>query len=125
LSHRGEGGAGLPYLCRVRWPPVCRHGAFVSSIIVAGYGLLLMSWFSQIRGERRRGRAVKRFQKSSSPLSLHLQGRRSCTVSFKTAPFSFFFEEKEKNLGVTQKWVMIVAPLFTMLTEQRLCVVSL
>jgi hypothetical protein len=37
----------------------------------------------------------------------------------------FFFEEKKKNLGVTQKWVMTVAPLFTMLAEQRLCVVSL
>jgi hypothetical protein len=34
-----QGGAGLPYLCRVRWPPVCKHGASVSSIIVAGYGL--------------------------------------------------------------------------------------
>ena len=31
-----QGGAGL---CRVRWPPVCKHGASVSSIIVAGYGL--------------------------------------------------------------------------------------
>jgi hypothetical protein len=27
-------------------------------------------------------------------------------VPFKTAPCSFFFEEKKKNLGVTQKWVM-------------------
>jgi hypothetical protein len=35
-----------------------------------------------------------------------LQGRRNCTVPLKTAPCSFFFEEKEKNLGVTQKWVM-------------------
>jgi hypothetical protein len=38
-----------------------------------------------------------------------LQGRRSCTVPFKTAPcsfFFFFFEEMEKHLGVTQKWVM-------------------
>jgi hypothetical protein len=50
-----QGGAGLPYLCRVRWPPVCRHDASVSSIIMAGYGLLLMSWFSQVGGERRRG----------------------------------------------------------------------
>jgi len=39
LSHRGAGGAGLHYLCRVRWSPVCRHGASVSSIIVAGYRL--------------------------------------------------------------------------------------
>jgi hypothetical protein len=56
-------------------------------------------------GERERGKDLK----SSSPLSLHLQGRRSCTVPFKTAScsFFFFFEEKEKkNLGVTQKWVM-------------------
>jgi len=55
-------------------------------------------------------------------------GEKSCTVPFKTAPcsfFFFFFEEKEKRFGVTQKWVMTVAPLFTMLTEQRLCVVSL
>ena len=28
------------------------------------------------------------------------------------------------NWGITQKWVMIVAPLFTMLTEQRFCIVS-
>jgi len=52
----------------------------------------------------------KRFQKSSSPLSLHLHGRRSCTVSFKTAPCSFFFfkekKRKKNNLRVTQKWVM-------------------
>jgi hypothetical protein len=36
---------------------------------------------------------------------LHAQGRRSCTVPFKTAPcrFFFFFEEKKKSLGVTQK----------------------
>jgi hypothetical protein len=56
-------------------------------------------------GERERGKDLK----SSSPLSLHLQGRRSCTVPFKTAScsFFFFFEEKEKkNLGVTQKWIM-------------------
>jgi hypothetical protein len=33
----------------------------------------------------------KNFQKSPSPLSLHLQGRRSCTVPFKTAPCNFFF----------------------------------
>jgi len=28
------------------------------------------------------------------------------------------------NWGITQKWVMTVAPLFTMLTKQRFCVVS-
>jgi hypothetical protein len=36
--------------------------------------------------------------KSSSPLSLHLQGRRSCIVPFKTAPCSFFLR-KEKKFG--------------------------
>jgi hypothetical protein len=42
----------------------------------------------------------KSFQKSHSPLSLHLQGRRSCTVPFKTAPcrFFFFFLEKENKI---------------------------
>ena len=51
----------------------------------------------------------KSFQKSHSPLSLHLQGRRSCTVPFKTAPcrfFFFFFRKGKQNLGVTQNWVM-------------------
>jgi len=54
LSHRGAGGAGLPYLCRVRWPPVCRHGASVSSIIVAGYGLCHSALFHGLAklGER-------------------------------------------------------------------------
>jgi hypothetical protein len=52
-------------------------------------------------------RAVKTFQKSSSPLSLHLQGRRSYTVPFKTASCSlfvyFFLKKRKMNLGVTQK----------------------
>jgi len=52
-------------------------------------------------------RAVKTFQKSSSPLSLYLQGRRSCTVPFKTASCSlfvyFFFEEKENEFGSDPK----------------------
>jgi len=37
----------------------------------------------------------------------------------------FFLKKMKSNLGVTQKWVMTVAPLFTMLTEQRLCIVGL
>jgi hypothetical protein len=49
-------------------------------------------------------------------------------VLFKTVPFrafSPFFEKKKKWIwGITQKWVMTVAPLFTMLTKQRLWVVS-
>jgi hypothetical protein len=56
--------------------------------------------------EERESEREKHFQKSSSSLPLHAQGRRSCTVPFKTAPCSFlffFFEEKKKNLGVTQK----------------------
>jgi len=79
-----------------------------SSIMLAGYGCVGMGhagFLGKWGGERERGKDLK----SSSPLSLHLQGRRSCTVPFKTAPcnfFFFFFEEKEKNLGVTQKWVM-------------------
>jgi hypothetical protein len=48
-------------------------------------------------------RAVKTFQKSSSSLSLHLQGIRSCTVPFKTASCSLFvyflFEEKKNDFG--------------------------
>jgi len=39
--------------------------------------------------------------------------------------FSFFsFFLKEMNLEITQKWVMTVALLFTMLMKQRFCVVS-
>jgi hypothetical protein len=60
-----------------------------------------MKW----KGEKVSGKNI--FKKSSSSLTLHAQGRRSCTVPFKTAPCRFFFfEEKKKNLGVTQKWVM-------------------
>jgi hypothetical protein len=59
------------------------------------------------RGKREGKNSGKNFQKSSSPLSLHSQGRRICTVLFKTAPCLLFFIEKRKmNLGVTQKWVM-------------------
>jgi hypothetical protein len=42
-------------------------------------------------GEREGKNSGNFFQKSPSPLSLHLQGRRSCTVPFKTALCSFFF----------------------------------
>jgi len=68
-----------------------------SSIMLAGYGCVGMGhagFLGKWGGERERGKDLK----SSSPLSLHLQGRRSCTVPFKTAPCSFFFfEEKEKK----------------------------
>jgi hypothetical protein len=36
--------------------------------------------------EGRKSEREKHFQKSSSSLPLHAQGRRSCTVLFKTAP---------------------------------------
>jgi hypothetical protein len=46
--------------------------------------------------ERRESEREKHFQKSSSSLPLHAQGR-SCTVPFKTAPCSFFFFEEKEN----------------------------
>jgi hypothetical protein len=58
--------------------------------------------FVQVGGERERERkAGIFFQKSSSPLSLHSQGRRICTMPF-NGTMSFFLEEKEMDLGVTQ-----------------------
>jgi hypothetical protein len=50
---------------------------------------------------------------------------QNSTVQVFFSFFSIFLRKGKQNLGVTQKWVMTVAPLFTMLTEQRLCVVSL
>jgi hypothetical protein len=43
-----------------------------------------------------------------------LQGRRSCTVPFKTAPcrFFFFWRKGKQNLGVTQNWVMTLMFFF-------------
>jgi len=42
-----QGGAGLPYLCRVRWPAFAGHGA----PFLAGYGFIGMG-FVQVGGER-------------------------------------------------------------------------
>jgi hypothetical protein len=47
------------------------------------------------RGKREGKNSGKNFQKSSSSLSLHSQGRRR-TVPFKTALFRVFFLKKEK-----------------------------
>ena len=62
---------------------------------VAGYGCVGVGmghagFLGKWGGEREGKNSGKNFQKSPSPLSLHLQGRRSCTVPFKTAPCSFF-----------------------------------
>jgi len=65
-----------------------------SSIMLAGYGCVGMGhagFLGKWGGEREGKNNGKNFQKSPSPLSLHLQGRRSCTVPFKTAPCNFFF----------------------------------
>jgi hypothetical protein len=72
---------------------------------LAGYvGAWAVVSFMQVGCKERAG---KTFQKSSSPLSLHLQGRRSCTVLFKAALCSlfvfFFFEEKENEFGSDPK----------------------
>jgi hypothetical protein len=76
-----------------------------SSIMLAGYGCVGMGhagFLGKWGGERERGRITgKIFKKSPPPLFLHLQGRRSCTVLFKTTPGSFFFvffEEKENKI---------------------------
>jgi len=73
------------------------------SIMLAGYGCVGMghaSFLGKWGGEREGKNSGKFFQKSPSALSLYLQGRRSCTVSFKTAPCSFcfhFFLKKRKT----------------------------
>jgi hypothetical protein len=75
-----------------------------------------------------RERAGKRFKIFFSPVSAFAGEKKlHCTVQNGTVQFFFFFflKKRKKNLGVTQKWVMTVAPLFTMLTEQGLCVISL
>jgi hypothetical protein len=48
-----------------------------------------------------------------------LQGRRSCIVSFKTAPCRFFFEEKKKKIGSYPK--MGYDNMHVMLTLQYFC----
>jgi hypothetical protein len=84
-----------------------------SSIMLAGYGCVSMGhagFLGKWGGERGGKNSGKNFQKSLSPLFLHLQGRRSCTVPFKMAQCSFFFHfflrKGKQNLGVTQNWVM-------------------
>jgi hypothetical protein len=76
----------------------------------AGVGMGHAGFLGKWGGEREGKNNGKNFQKSPSPLSLHLQGRRSCTVPFKTAPCNFFFfihlRKGKQNLGVTQNWVM-------------------
>ena len=74
----------------------------------------------------------KRFKIFFFPASAWARKKGNSAVQNGTVLVFFFFLrkrnviwKKKKNLGVTQKWVMTVAPLFTMLTEQRLCVVSL
>jgi hypothetical protein len=69
---------------------------------VAGYGCVGVGmghagFLGKWGGEREGKDSGKIFQKSPSPLSLHLQGRRSCTVPFKTPPCSFFFLKKRKT----------------------------
>jgi len=102
---------------------------------VAGYGCACVGmghagFLGKWGGEREGKNSGKNFQKSPSPLSLHLQGRRCCTVPFKTAPCSFFFhsfflKKRKTKFGSDPKLGYDSCPLFTMLTEQRLCVVSL
>ena len=84
--------------------PSAGHGG----VGVAGYGCVGVGmghagFLGKWGGEREGKNSGKIFQNSPSPLSLHLQGRRSCTVPFKTAPCSFFFEEKEKKIGSDPK----------------------
>jgi hypothetical protein len=64
--------------------------------------------FVQVGGERERERkAGIFFQKSSSPLSLHSQGRRICTMPF-NGTMSFFFGRKGNGFGSDPTWVMTV-----------------
>jgi len=77
--------------------PSAGHDLPLPSSWWQGMRVWVVSVSGQVGGERRRGWVGKRFQKSSSPLSLHLQGRRSCIVPFKTAPCRFFFLKKRKK----------------------------
>ena len=84
-----QGGPGLPYLCRVRWPAIYMAGCpFLGRVWLCGYEF--WQGFMQVGG--RESEREKDFQKSSSSLPLHTQGRRR-TVPFKTTLFrcSFFF----------------------------------
>jgi hypothetical protein len=64
--------------------------------MLAGYGYVGMGctgFLGKWGGERERENGNKTFQKSSSPLSLHSQGRINSTVPFKTALCSFFLRK--------------------------------
>jgi hypothetical protein len=82
-------------------------------------------WASGV--EREKGRIAGKFSKISffSPVSAFAGEKLHRAVQNGTVQFFFFLRKGKQNLGVIQNWVMTVAPLFTMLTEQRLCVVSL
>ena len=84
------------------------------------FGRVLCKW----EGEKVSGKKI--FKNTLLPCLCICRGEEAaqCRSKQHRAVF-FFFKKRKKNLGVTQKWVMTVAPLFTMLTKQRLCVVSL
>jgi len=44
-----QGGAGLPYLCRVKWPTFTGHGA----PFLAGYGFIGMGFMQMGRETKR------------------------------------------------------------------------
>ena len=72
--------------------PSAGHGGVgVARYGCVGVGMGHAGFLGKWGGERGGKNSRKSFQKSPSPLSLHLQGRRSCTVPFKTAPCRFFF----------------------------------
>jgi hypothetical protein len=81
--------------------------------------VVLGEWSS--RGKERESK--KNNLKSSSSLPLHAQKRRR-TVPFKTALFHCFFLRKGNVIGKNPKIGYDSCPPFTMLTKQRLCVVS-
>jgi hypothetical protein len=88
----------------------------------------LLSVLCKWEGDKLSG---KRFKIFFFPASAWAGKKGNNAVQNDTVLVFFFLRKrnviwkKKKNLGVTQKWVMTVAPLFTMLTEQRLCVESL
>jgi hypothetical protein len=91
LSHRGAGGAGLPYLCRVRWLAFTGHGA----PFLAGYGFIGMG-FVQVGGEREREKWFKIFFFPASACAGKKEN--SAVQNGIVSVLCFFFLEKKCNL---------------------------
>jgi hypothetical protein len=75
--------------------------------MVAGYGCgLCPSFVGKWEGKEKEKVSGKKISKIFFSPIFAFAGEKKLHCAIKNSTVQFFFEEKEKNLGVTQKWVM-------------------